>query len=318
MRRGELVTFSCDGWTMHGIVHIPQAERQRRLGVIILQGSINSMPKFGAHWMFRRLGDELADAGFYAFRYDDRGTGDSSGDCALSFRDRIADLCAASKFLRQQYSLDEVVFWGHCMGAAVTVHAAARLERDEKPDGMILCSLMAHSADVTLPDLGYGPTTISGLLQSTRSGTWLTRIRRLLTDGSYRRRTTVWLRAVAAGCMGTDTGIKQLQADVGKIGGILARYNRPLLLIFGEKDPFLVSFNKYVNADDKLGLNRDASPAAMAIVHDGDHGFASRQMMREVIEATVEWVRTLCTSNTRISSAYAESTDGIFAKPVAD
>jgi pimeloyl-ACP methyl ester carboxylesterase len=302
MRRNDLVTFSCDGWPMHGIVHIPQEKRQRHLGVIILQGNINSSPKFGPHWMFRRLGDALADVGFYAFRYDDRGTCDSPGDCALSFRDRIADLCAASKFLRQQYRLDEVIFWGHCMGAAVAVHAAARLERDEKPDGMILCSLIAQADDVTMPDLGYGPTTFSGLLRSSRSRIWLNKIRRLLTDDSYRRRASAWLRATAGGYMRTNTGLKQLQADVGKVGGILARYDRPILLIFGEKDPFLISFNKYVNAGDKLGLNCGASLAAMAVMHDGDHVFASRQLMRELIEATLEWVRALCTSNTRTSS----------------
>ncbi len=317
MRRNDLVTFSCDGWPMHGIVHIPQGETQRRIGVIIVQGNLNSSPKFGAHWMFRRMGDALADVGVYAFRYDDRGTSDSPGDCALSFRDRIADLCAASKFLRQQYRLDEVVFWGHCMGAAVVVHAAARLEWDEKPEGMVLCSLLAHAADVTLPDFGYGATSVSGLLRSSRAKTWLNKIRRLLTDDSYRRRASAWLRAVTAGYMRTNSGLKQLQADVGKVAGLLARYDRPMLLIFGEKDPFLVSFNKYVNAGDKLGLNRKVPPATIAVMHDGDHVFASRQQTKELIESTLEWLRRLCPSNTRTTS-YAESTDGIFATPAAD
>lgn len=317
MRRNDLVPFSCDGWPMHGVVHLPHEETQHRLGVIIVQGNLNSSPKFGAHWMFRRMGDALADVGFYAFRYDDRGTCDSPGDHALSFRDRIADLCAASKFFRQQYHLDEVVFWGHCMGAAVTVHAAARLESDEKPDGMILCSLLAHAADVTLPDFGYGATSVSGLLRSSRARTWLKKIRRLFTDDSYRRRASAWLRAVGAGYIRTNSGLKQLQGDVAKVAGLLGRYDRPMFLIFGEKDPFLVSFNKYVNADDKLGLNHKTPPAAIAIMHDGDHVFASKQQTKEVIESTVEWVRKLSTSNTG-TPYYVESTNGIFAAPAAD
>src|SRR5579863_4216031 len=155
MASNELVTLSHDGWPMHGVVHIPATEPRRRIGVVVLQGNLDSSPKFGAHWMFRRVSDALAEAGYYALRFDNRGTCDSPGECDLKFRDRIIDLCAAAKFFRSEYRLDGVVFWGLCMGAAVAVHASAHLNRRDKPDAMILCSVLAHPDDASLPEFGY-------------------------------------------------------------------------------------------------------------------------------------------------------------------
>jgi len=315
--RTELITFSCDGWPMHGIVHLPQMDAQRRIGVIVLQGNLNSSPKFGAHWMFRRVSDALAEAGFYAFRYDDRGTCDSPGDYDLSFRDRIADLCAASRFFRRQYHLDGVIFWGLCMGAAVVVHASARLKGSEQPDGLVLCSVLAHAPDASLPEFGYRATTLSAFLRSTSTGNSWSKARRLLTDASYRRNAYECVRVLVAGYTQRSPVLQQLQADVAKVGGLLAGYDRPMLLIFGEKDPFWFSFKKYVNPDDKLGLSKKTCPPKTVVMEDGDHVFASREQMRELIESTLAWLPTLW-SDKGTNLSYVESGNGLFAKPAVE
>jgi len=315
--RNELVTFTHDSWPMHGIVHLPSAEPRRRVGVVVLQGNLNSSPKFGAHWMFRRVSDALAEAGFYALRYDDRGTCDSPGQCELTFRDRITDLCAAAKFFRSEYRLDGLVFWGLCMGAAVAVHGSARLKRQERPDALILCSVLAHPDDASLPEFGYRATTVSAFLRNTSTGNLWTKLRRFVSDGSYRRNAYECVRAVAVGYAHRNPELRELRADVRRVGGLMSRYDHPMLLIFGEKDPFWISFTKWVNPNDKLRLSRKKVPPKLVVMEDGDHVFASMGQMSDLIESTVEWLQTLWAS-TNSTSSFLERPDGILAKPVID
>ncbi len=302
---------------MHGIVHLPATKPRRRIGVVVLQGNLNSSPKFGAHWMFRRVADALAGAGYYALRYDDRGTCDSPGQCELKFRDRISDLCAAAKFFRTEYRLDGLVFWGLCMGAAVAVHASARLNRQEKPDALILCSVLALGDDASLPEFGYRATTVSAFLRNTSTGNPWTKLRRFMTDQSYRRNAYECVKAVAVGYAHRNPNLRELQADISRVGGLLSRYDRPMLLIFGEKDPFWISFSKRVNPADKLRLRNKRLPPELVVMEDGDHVFASKAQMSDLTESTIKWLHTLW-ANTNLTSSYWERRDGILAKPVID
>ncbi len=317
MPGSELWTFTHEGWALHGIVQRPTSEPRPRIGVIVLQGNLDSSPKFGAHWMFRRLGDALAEAGYYALRFDPRGTCDSPGQCDLKFRDRISDLCAAARFFRSEYRLDGLVFWGLCMGAAVAVHAGARLNRYDKPDAMILCSVLAHPDDASLPEFGYRATTLSAFLRNTGSGNSWNKLRQLLTDAAYRRNAYECVKAVVVGYTNRNPVLKQLQADVSRVGALISRYDRPMLLIFGEKDPFWISFTKWVNPDDKLRLSRKPWPPKLIVMEDGDHVFASKAQMSELIESTVQWLHTLW-APANLTSSYLERPNGILAKPIVD
>ena len=317
MASNELVTLSRDGWPMHGVVHLPATEPRRRIGVVVLQGNLDSSPKFGAHWMFRRVSDALAEAGYYALRFDNRGTCDSPGERDLKFRDRIIDLCAAAKFFRSEYRLDGVVFWGLCMGAAVAVHASAHLNRHEKPDAMILCSVLAHPDDASLPEFGYRATTMSAFLRNTGSGNLSSKLRRFLTDRSYRRNAYECVKAVVVGYAHRNPTLRELQSDVSRVGALLTRYDRPMLMIFGEKDPFWISFTKWVNPDDKLRLSQKKIPPKLVVMEDGDHVFASKAQMSELIESTVEWLNTLW-APTNLTSTYMERPNGILIKPAVD
>lgn len=302
---------------MHGIVHIPATEPRRRIGVIVLQGNLNSSPKFGAHWMFRRVGDALAKSGYYALRFDNRGTCDSSGQCDLKFRDRITDLCAAASFFRKEYHLDGLVFWGLCMGAAVAVHASARLSRRERPDAMILCSVLAHPDDASLPEFGYRATTVSAFLRNSGAGNLGSKLQRLMTDQSYRRNAYECVKAVLVSYADRSPDLRELQSDIGRVGGLLSRYDRPMLLIFGEKDPFWFSFSKWVNPSDKLRLSKKRLPPKLVVMEDGDHVFASKAQMSELIESTIGWLHALWASP-NVTSSYLEHPDGVLAKPAID
>lgn len=303
---------------MHGIVHCPSTEPSQRIGVVVLQGNLNSSPKFGAHWMFRRVGDALAEVGYYALRYDDRGTCDSPGQCALTFRDRITDLTAAAKFFRSQYRLDGLVFWGLCMGAAVAVHGSARLKGSEKPDALVLCSVLAHPDDASLPEFGYRATTVSAFLRNTGTGNSWTKLRRFMADGAYRRNAYECVKAVAAGYAQRNPELRDLRTDVSRVGRLISRDDRPMLMIFGEKDPFWRSFTEWVNPNDKLRLSQKKFPPKLVVMEDGDHVFASKAQMSDLIESTIQWLHTLRSHTDQTSSTCWENPNGILVKPAID
>src|SRR5208283_3239259 len=133
----DQVNIPADGWVLHGMVHAHKHNSGKRVGVVLFHENFNS--KFGTHRLFRDLGDSLAQGGFYALRYDDRGMCDSPGVRDVTIADRLADARAAVSFFRAQYKLDAVVGWGLCLGASMALHTSASTKPSEKLEGLILC-----------------------------------------------------------------------------------------------------------------------------------------------------------------------------------
>ena len=273
----EFVEIPSGGWTLHGIVHQPAQIHVRRVGVVIVVGPNT---KFGTHRLFFQLADQLAHAGFYVLRYDNRGTWDSPGVRDLTFADRVADARAAVAFFRRQYRLESVLGWGLCLGAVVGLHYAVEaITPEEILDGLVLCNpLLSYSSD----------------LQSAA--------RNVFTDGSPARRfwkmlshRENWTKKGPAllrrYLLQRRSEADVLGAAVRRMGELMLRYDRAILLIFGEKDRHWSFFRDQVNPDDRLGLARKKLPLAWAFVEDGDHTFSSREQTAAVLRYTLDWVK---------------------------
>lgn len=273
----ELVKIPSDGWTLHGIVHLPEREPERRVGVVLIVGPNT---KFGTHRLFLQLADELARAGFYVLRYDGRGTWDSDGICELTLAARVADARAAIRFFRGRYGLEAMVSWGLCLGAVVALHQAAGASAfEELVDGLVLCNpLLRYSSDVASAArtvfASENPLRKLWKLLRTREN-WTSKLPALFQRYVLQR----------------ETPTDQLGTAVRKVGNLLKRYPGPMLMIFGENDPNLVVFRKEINPEDCLGLAKKKNPPAWAFVADGDHTFASRKQTAEVLRFTLDWTR---------------------------
>jgi pimeloyl-ACP methyl ester carboxylesterase len=315
----EFLTIPCEGWQLNGLVHLPPVAPPRRIGVVLLHENINT--KFGTHRLFRQVAEALAEAGFYVLRYDDRGTCDSPGERELTVADRVADACAAFQAFRHHCQLDGLIAWGLCMGAAVAVQCAARLERRLRPDGMILCSILADPSIVSGAEFGYEPVNLSTVLRGS-----------LLSENPFRKLFRVarnfrryWERATKLGnlCMrryfGGSTGLQQRRKEIAKVPCLLAAWEGPCLMVFGEKDRYWRDFVERVNPSDKLGLMKKAG-WSWALVREGDHTFASAEQTAELIRFTVEWAQALREgSPAALQYSSSEQTiHGFFAAPVAD
>lgn len=316
----EIVNFSSQGWKLHGIVHSPKGNPKRRVGVVLLHENINT--KFGTHQVFRQLGDALADAGFFVLRFDDRGTCDSSGICDLTFLDRVADSKSAIDFFRSKYKLDCLIGWGLCLGASVAIHTAAEARRpEEKFDGLVLCSILADPSIVSLPQYGYQNVNLPSVLRDSFMSGGL--LRKLLDAprklNHYRENLPKLARLIFRRYAQREPALEQLRSHIARVGELLSAHEGPCLLIFGEKDPYWMSFQTRVNAEDKLGLSRKKQAPALVLVKDGDHTFASREQTQEMIEATLAWVEPFQNGQLpAFSNSYRGNEHAVSLAPVAD
>ncbi len=287
----EIINIPSDGWMLHGIVHVPLCPVGQRVGVVLFQGNLN--PKFGAHRLFRQLAEALAEAGFYALRYDNRGTCDSPGVCNLDFLQRVTDGRSAIAFFRTHYGLDRVLAWGLCMGAAVAVHSAARPGRPEaKLDGLILCNILADPAQASMPEFGYRLVDPAALVRKMVTGEGL--LRKLWQ--APRKFHIYWenlprlFATIVRRYLQPEPELDLLQVAISEVGELLAGYAAPSVLVFGEKDFYWSNFVRRVNPNDRLGLAQKRIPTQVKVVRDGDHTFASSEQTAEMIRYTLDWL----------------------------
>lgn len=285
----EIVQIPCEGWTLHGTVHLPLLATENRVGVILFHENQNT--KFGVHRLFRQLGDALAEAGFFCLRYDDRGMCDSPGICELTFAHRLEDARSALAFFRAQYSLDLVVGWGLCLGAAVAAYCGSDpRSTQEKLNALILCNILADPARVSRPEWGYQKVNLPQVAKDVfLRGNLLRKIRNAPQNfAAYRTK----LGVLAARYLHRQPReLVRLRKAIRRVGSLLRNYQGPCLMIFSEKDTYVTEFNERVNPNDKLGLNEKAIPPEWVLVQNADHMFSSREKTAELIHTTLDWLQ---------------------------
>jgi len=285
--KSEIVSIPADGWTLHGMVHLPAEFSGKRVGVILLHENFNT--KFGTHRLFKDLGDRLAQAGFLALRYDDRGMCDSPGIRDLTIADRLADARASVNFFRMRYKLDALIGWGLCLGAAIAVHTSASHNPNERLDGLMLCSIVADPGIVSLPQYGYERVEISKVAQEffLRGNLLHKLLNAPRSLKSWSRKLGVLARRYLRPA---PKELARMKETIGKVGKLLARYEGPCVLVFGDKDSYLADFVERVNPGDKLGLTKKKFPPRQILIKDGDHTFSSREKTEELFQITLDWV----------------------------
>ena len=285
----HITSFPSDQWLLNACVHTPDEVPQQRIGVVV----VAEVTKFGRHGLFRHMAEAFAAAGFYAIRYDNRGTHDSPGDCEVTFDQRVADVCAAARFLKTEYQLDKVVFWGFCLGGALAVHAGARLSGPFKPAGMILCSLPVDPKDATLPEFNYRPMTFQTFARNGLTGNPWNRLRQVIVDSGYRANMLRTARTLVRTRLRGNGELSTMQDRFARVGPLLAQYDGPSLLVYGDVDPYWPNFTKRINAGDKLGFAKMKSPPKIALVAGGDHAFRSTRQRTEVEQLSASFAAAL-------------------------
>jgi hypothetical protein len=225
-------------------------------------------------------------------------------------------------FFRERYRLDSLIGWGLCLGASVAVHSAAEADGGrEMFDGLVLCSILADSSIVSLPQYGYHNVNLSSVVRdSFLSGNVLLKILQVPQKlRHYRENLPKLARLILRHYTQREPALEQLRSHIARVGELLAAHEGRCLLIFGEKDPYWTSFQARVNPGDRLGLSRKKHAPALVLVKDGDHTFTSREQTMAMIDATLAWVEPFLSGGVpAFANSYRGNEDVVSLAPVAD
>ena len=134
--------FGSSDHPLYGVYHAPKSRSGRRTGVVLCYPFGQEYMR--AHRAFRQLSLQLAKAGYHVFRFDYRGTGDSSGD-SEEFRlaTAIDDTAQAIEEVRDMADVDTVAVFGLRLGGTIAARVA---QTNEAVTHLVLWDAIADGA----------------------------------------------------------------------------------------------------------------------------------------------------------------------------
>lgn len=135
----EPVAFGVDGARLHGEYHRPQGTPRGAL--VLVHGFNSNLEEFGP------APASLANAGFHALAFDQRGFGKSEGERGRTSKTMaVADIRAATLWLQGMAGTAPLGILGHSLGGAYALAAIAELR-------MFRCAVIAHPVDTLFEEL---------------------------------------------------------------------------------------------------------------------------------------------------------------------
>jgi dienelactone hydrolase len=270
------VEFSSDSSDvlLRGILTAPAGAT---LGVVFVHGW--SGYRCGPHRMFVNAARRFAEAGIASLRFDLRGRGDSGGAFAASDLDgMMQDLLAAARCLRDEAGLDRIVPLGICSGGNVALGAASL---DKSFAGLALWSVPLFAPHKRSDDRARRRAffLVEYAKKALRRETW-----------AKLARGTIDFRGVARTLKGREKVSGRNPKDsVRDVMSDLAGFAGPALFVYGSRDDEAIGAPEFF-AD---WCHDHGVPATFHTVDGANHSYYSVAWEAEVIETTLEWLRSV-------------------------
>lgn len=101
---------------LRGMVHVPQTAHKQCPAVVIVHG-YSSANKIGPQGLLVHIADALSALGYYVYRFDLSGMGESDGNIEqVKFADHVADVESVLRYVQAKHSNKPVNVIAHCMG----------------------------------------------------------------------------------------------------------------------------------------------------------------------------------------------------------
>ena len=274
--------FDCEGASLLGVLTTPaRPQRPARLAVVIVVGG--PQYRVGSHRQFVLLSRALAAAGIACLRFDYRGMGDSEGP-KRSFEDVHADIQAGIDVLcRRIPSVDKVVLWGLCDGAAASAFFSGA---DPRVAGLALFNPWVRT------EAGAAHAVLRHYYA-----------KRVLDPGFWRKLVSGNVSPFAA----VSTFLQNLGRAVGSRRGAfavnahspltermaagLARLSGPTLIALSANDAVAAEFRiQAANSSSLVAVLRRPNVARMEIA-EADHTFSCAEARDLATAGTLDWLR---------------------------
>jgi uncharacterized protein len=270
--------FACGGESLLGIVAMPVEPAE--VGVLVIVGG--PQYRVGSHRQFVLLTRALAEAGIACMRFDQRGTGDSSG-AMRSFEAIDEDIRAAvDAFLAAAPQVRKVVLWGLCDAASAACFYAAS---DPRVVGLVLLNPWvrtdASEASTYLRHY-YGRRLLE-------PGFWRKVARGEFTPGRSARSLAALVQRAAGGAGSARTGTALPLPE--RMASALERFRGRVLLVLSGNDLTAAEFRDTVTRSARWGKALQANPLATVELPDADHTFSTARWRSEVAGATRSWLQ---------------------------
>lgn len=253
----HFVQFRVEGQSVYGMIHLPEG-KGKVPAVAMCHGFTGN--RIEAHRLFVKAGRFLAAKGIAVLRFDFRGSGESEGDFEqVTVSSEINDALAALDFLRKQPEVDpdRVGLIGLSLGGCVATCAASR---DRKVRALVLWAAVAD---------------LKGLF-----------VQRMQPEIKDLLEKQGWVD------FGGWKVSKAFYEDAAKIEPLreALRYDGAVLIVHGGKDPVVpVDHAHRYHAAFQCTKK-------MHIIPEADHTFARLDWESEVIQVTLEWLKTHLTT----------------------
>lgn len=268
---------------MYGIVHIPDAipaAFSQKMGVVILHAGRQA--RRGPHKLYVKVARALCREGFYVFRYDNRGYGDSEGSESMTMDDWFDDALHAIKFFFKSQSLDKLILWGLCGGSVLAVHCAA--SEPSKIDSLILCNLI-YRPDIADPrgefKTGYRKLLTLGFWRKILSASpiyyikkGIPNVKRLFTRAFFPSQFE----------MSFNDSVMRL---VQSLPDSFSKASKPASFIFSTADPFVGNIKEDFLGNPVWRKHFKGIPIDLCLIEGADHNFSSIDYERAAIDKTI-------------------------------
>ncbi|MBM7623415.1 alpha/beta hydrolase [Sporohalobacter salinus] len=249
------VLFGESGSEMLGILHIPECKTDYPKPAVIFCHSFKN-EKTGPHRIFVKMARKLAANGIVAFRFDFRGSGDSTGDFIdTTISGQIEDALMAIDYVSQLDRVNELQLGilGLSLGGTVAASAAAQMD---KIKALVLWSAVA---DIERVFLAQKPKSYD---------------KERVEKQGY-----IDLSGFKLG--------NEFIAEIGEIDPLaqLEDYDSLAFLVHGSEDEIVPIENteRYYNIFDSESCKKH-------IVIGSDHTYNKHEWETEVLEKTQEWL----------------------------
>lgn len=293
---------------LYGIIHIPEdiSKRNKREGIILAHSGADGRVGYGRQYV--HFARQLCREGFFAFRFDPHGMGDSEGyisSCSWSslwsFMQTgfyIDDVLTAIDFLIEEENIKKITLMGLCAGA---VSAILTSEKHSNVDSLILISMPVFIDDPVVDYRGeisavdYRSNLIKKIIPFDSWKRFMT----LKADYSHiLQLAIVWLKKeFKKPKKNSDTKLT-LDTDRPDFNRyILTSFinftdrGKRLLFIYGTNDTYLKDFQNEFQTKYLLENDKYYGMYEVYTIEGANHMLTQKKWQDDAIEKSLDWLK---------------------------
>lgn len=275
------IKFMCGKDELIGIISSPNSRDFSRTGVIIAVGG--PQYRVGSHRQFVTLSRFLALQGYYVFRFDYRGMGDSDGE-AITFEEAGPDICAAIDTLMQLHpEINSVVLWGLCDAATISLIYSCS---DNRVKGLVLLNPWVRT------ETGKAKAELKHYYAGRffEKEFWYNLVKGKVNIWSSFKEIAVKCKLVILKKNVYLNGDKALPLPERVKNAFLA-FNHKILLIISTNDLTASEFMDFAGLSKDLKDKLNSKDVELYIMQDADHTFSRQSWKNDVEQKTVSWLK---------------------------